>query len=641
MIRFRSQRWVLVRICWFVLVVATAGVGVQLVSLRPLEYVLPPEDKLDIWAEGITTEERGDGKIFRWFHTYTYLDLQGLSAADHRLTLLVHERAAAPRQLRVALDNTMLLDSTLRPGWQLLHVLVPASAIDAGGLGRIEIIVPALEPGNILGVAVARFEIAQLTHGHLTSGLLLNMVSCAALFALMLLISALPLREASLLAALGIGLLVGALGLWRVPTAVALPMLARTLLIACGCALVCRLALLRIWDAQQPWLGRTVALVAILFTLHAAGMQVFRFIDIDHIARANHVLAIAQGNQAGVQAVLSNQYEWGITVVPYSLWSYYLLLPLTAWFQHSGTLTVALKIVVSLIHATTPLLLYALVQLTSGAPRAGYYAALVFAALPLTHLYHHDGSYPTIIGIWFVALALLAFTQLGRQIPSPTIWRWYTLAIFVVAAAMLMYVTHALFLPCMLAAAGAFAALRERNLHALLLRRSVIVCVAAAGLSLLLYYGQFIAPMLMAAVARLQETERPGHSGVLPAALVGPFWLQVWGHTRVLPLLLAAWGLIVLLRRGEHTGAALGIGCLALLGIGAVVDVYFNLWNKHWYFLLPALALYAGHGCADLGARAGFNWPRILPAALAVLCVASAWAWMSRVFLYQWSLWSI
>ncbi|WP_322511163.1 hypothetical protein [Chloroflexus sp.] len=35
-------------------------------------------------------------------------------------------------------------------------------------------------------------------------------------------------------------------------------------------------------------------------------------------------------------------------------------------------------------------------------------------------------------------------------------------------------------------------------------------------------------------------------------------------------------------------------GVSVLMAVGVVVDYQFSLWNKHWYFSLPALAILAG-----------------------------------------------
>lgn len=630
---------------WLCITLGLATVSFSAAGLGPVTYTLPQEDKLDVWVEGVTHEEQGDGKIFRWFHRYSYIDLTGLSQTDQRLSLLVHE-GTQPRQLQVTMGDVQLFAGLLRPGWQQLQLIVPKAAISHTGVTRLVIEIPPVKPGSILGIAVAELSLTQATAAVLPWGTLVSAIMCALLATLVVLATGLRSHSATTALALALLPLTLALTVWRVPTATALPMLQQVLMIALCFVLAWRLALVRVWQAQQPWLARAVALSAALYVAHAAGMHLFRFIEIDHLARANHLVNIAINNGAQVQARLSNQYEWGISVVPYSLWSYYLLLPLTYWFPNPVALNDVLKHVISLIDATTVLLVYALAQRTGGTQQASWYAALMFTALPLTHLYFHDGSYPTIIGIWFVALALLAIVQIGRQPAEHRQIRALVLTVLVVAISMLMYVTHAVFLPVVIGSAGIFATLITGGIHTPrgtgepLLRRYLIVSIAATVLALLLYYGRFVTPMLGALIERMNNQAHPGQVGTLPGPLVGPFWLQVWGHTRVLGLLLAAWGIVVQLRRGQRVGAALGLACAALLVATALVDIRFNMWNKHWYFLLPALALFAGHGCADL-ARRGRGWQTAVTASLVMLSAASAWAWTQRVFLYQWSLWSL
>lgn len=625
---------------WLCAALGLAAILFSAAGFVPLTYTLPQEDNLDIRAEGVTPEERGDGRIFRWFHSYAYIDLPGLNSTDQRLSMLVHDAGSPPRQLQMTMNHVQLFAGTLRPGWQRLELLVPAAAISNTGVTRLEFEIPPAKAGSILGLAVAEVSLVQSRPTPLAPGTLVQGMVCALLIGLVLLVSGLALRSATIGFVLACGPLALALALWRVPTAAALPVLQETLLIACWFVLGCRLVLARVWQSQQPWLGQAVALAAALYVLHAAGMHMFRFIEIDHLARANHLANIAIGNGEQVQARLSNQYEWGISVVPYSLWSYYLLLPLTLWFPDPVALNSALKHAVSLIDATTLLLVYALAQLLGGTQRASWYAALLFAALPLTHLYFHDGSYPTIIGNWFVALALVGVVKQGWQASGHYRFGRLLVAILLVTAGMLMYVTNAVFLPVVIGIAGLFATPLARGNREPLLLRYLLISAGAVVLALLLYYGRFVLPMLAALIERLQDTARLGYDGTLSGPLMGPFWLQAWGHTRVVGLVLAGAGIAAHLRQGHRVGAAIGLGCAVLLVLGAFVDMRFNMWNKHWYFLLPALALFAGHGCADLVQR-GRVWQATMTLVLVVLSASSAWAWAARVFLYQWSLWSL
>ncbi|MCS6887335.1 MAG: hypothetical protein NZQ09_03930 [Chloroflexus sp.] len=73
------------------------------------------------------------------------------------------------------------------------------------------------------------------------------------------------------------------------------------------------------------------------------------------------------------------------------------------------------------------------------------------------------------------------------------------------------------------------------------------------------------------------------------------------------------------------------------MAVGVVVDYQFSLWNKHWYFSLPALAILAGVALDRIAAH--HTAGKLMAAALvSYLLVESTVAWLLRVFLYRWSL---
>ncbi|MGB9739253.1 MAG: hypothetical protein C0184_12240 [Chloroflexus aggregans] len=201
------------------------------------------------------------------------------------------------------------------------------------------------------------------------------------------------------------------------------------------------------------WLARLSLLAALWFGLHVVGMNVPVFID--HRARANHSLLIAQGMADVVQSRLANQYEWGIATIPYSLLSYYLLVPIAFIFPETYELTAAMKWIVSLIHATTPFLLYRLAVRSGYSARVGFLAGALFVSLPVTHLYFHDGSYPTIIGVWWVVVTL----TLVNEFVYRERWSWVEVGLIgsALSVALLIYVTHVVFVPLVIGIASLLA----------------------------------------------------------------------------------------------------------------------------------------------------------------------------------------
>ena len=615
------------------------GLALAVLALRPAAaYHMPIEDNLDIHTQGLKPTEFGDGRMFRWLEPSSDVQLPGMAQADHTLTLLVHEGNQRNRDLAATLDGVAVLHAQLKPGWQIVHVLLPASALRSDSPRNLAFQVAPLKRKPWLGVAIAGLTIEQINPGLPQFGTLLAFGLCVGLLGLITLAAGLPTVEAVVTTSvMTIGICACLLN-YAMPTALILRNCVPGLAICAVLVGTARLLAWRTWPREHAWLARSIVLAVGLFLIHAAGMQALRFIEIDHMARANHMLNMAKGDAAGVQARLSNQYEWGIASVPYSLLSYRALMPLTWFFPYSRPLTEALKVAVSLIDATTALLLYALVRLGGGSPRAGWFAALLFAALPVTHIYFHDGSYPTIIGLWVSVAALVALALFARATKRSSQVLWALASIVMLTLGALIYVTQAAFLPMVVGMAGLSLALFWRDQRGW---QIVGMAVTAVLLAILLYYGGYILPVVQAILPQLQAGAHLGvDSGRLPGPLVGPFWLQAWGHTRILPLVLMLLGIAVLIRRGDRFLGAIGVGYVTLLGLMSTVDLRFSMWNKHWYFALPGIALLAAFGCEWLANR-GPILRYTTFAMLTVLLAVSAVAWSDRALFYQWSLWSL
>ncbi|WP_322495115.1 hypothetical protein [Chloroflexus sp.] len=266
-------------------------------------------------------------------------------------------------------------------------------------------------------------------------------------------------------------------------------------------------------------------------------------------------------------------------------------------------------------------------------PRAGFLAGALFAGLPVTHLYFHDGSYPTILGVWWVVLTLVIINEMVQRAR----WGWWQIALVsgALLVALLIYVTHTAFVPFVVGVASLLAWRGRAELAAAGPR-----VMAALGISIVLalalYYGRYVLPTLTALAARLAESDRLGHDQ-LPSPLVGSLFAQMWGHTRVLPLVLVPLGMAGLARRGWTWTACVMAGYLVLLALGMIIDHQFSLWNKHWYFSLPALAILAG---VALDRIAEYHTAGKVVAGVLVsyLLVESTVAWLLRALLYQWSL---
>jgi hypothetical protein len=270
--------------------------------------------------------------------------------------------------------------------------------------------------------------------------------------------------------------------------------------------------------------------------------------------------------------------------------------------------------------------------------RESWWTAALYAALPVGYLYHHDGSYPTIIGLWMTVVALWLLTQFAER-PR---WPLLALSALGIALSILMYVTQLAFVPALLGLSVLSAWLAGVGV---VRRRASWVALATAlgfALALLGYYGAAIPELVTQTIPRYialltQQGSVGRDATLLPGALLGSTWQQLWGHYRVIGAALAGVGVALALLRRERWLTHLTVGSGIFLLLTAASDLRFGLWNKHMYFALPGVCLAAG---PLLGAIARRGWSgRLLSGALfAFLLWTSVAAWLLRVVDYVWSL---
>jgi len=597
----------------------------------PIYYRIPFNIPIELYSRGIGETESGDGKTFRWFATDAAITFFGLDNATHMLVMNLHNDLLQ-RQLTIQVNDTPVVHYNVRPSWQKIYLLIPKTQITSY-IDTLALRIPTLSPDTdpSFGLAVSELAIHQIDKGTLSLFVIFALLAIA--FSIDLLGYLTKLTATDRTWAVWMGVLASGfiLANWRLQVMALLPIWLFMTLIA-----VCITALLQWCTSRRqpwsPWFSRALMLSVMLFVLHATTLNAPAFVDIDHRARANHILQIAAGNAAAVQAKLSNQYEWGISSVPYSLLSYYFFVPLATLLPSTLSMTIALKIVISLINATIPILLYSLMINAGHSQRSGFLASALYIGLPVQHIYFHDGSYPTIIGLWFTILTLLVIHMFERQ-PG---WSWigFLTVTALIVTTLLVYVMHIAFVPVVLGVASLIAyahpALRPTSY------RLFSVVGISIIIAILLYYGQFILSTVSAVIDRLQASTRVGHDS-LPSPLVGSFLEQVWGHTRLLPVVLLPIGLFLMFRKGATIHLAMMSGYVVLLIISCLVDTQFSLWNKHWYFCLPALAILPAIAL-DSFVQQGFAGRVITAILVAFLLWESTLAWLLRAMIYEWSL---
>ena len=613
----------------------------------------------NIVLRGVYAAEGSGVSAQRWAQGRAQVRFTGVGAGAYTLLLRFHGGAEAGtgRALRVGAGGadglqTTLAQTALLPGWQELRLLVPPEAVGAAsGDVVIGLDVPPIRSAGDprpLGVALQAAALRPVgdapTHlppwgraAQLAATLLL------AFFALRL-VGVRPWLAFAAAVALGAAFASG-LATARIDAATLLDLALRVLPWTLGLAAL--LSLLR-----RHWRFPTGVLAAALlvFTLRLGGLLHPQYILIDQRLRANQIAAIADGQVEQVRPQLDQQYEWGTREpVPYSLLTYYLLVPL-AWIWRDNALVTAVEAASVLFDASVPLLLAALLQehrAQSAERRAtlrhssfilhpSSFAALTYAALPIGYLFFHDGSFPTTIGVWFVLVALVAIRRwvaLGAPLRSP----WFVAVVALVALALVAYVTHIAFVSfLLLALAGALWLVGGRRLEAL---RLCLALALALGVDWLLYYRDYTAALVGRTIpALLGRIVAEGSVGrdtdLLYNTAVNSFAQHMEAHFRVWPAVLAAAALLVLVGSGRRRFATyLGLAYALFLLATSVAERWFGLWNKHMAFAAPGVALLAGVGLALLWRR-GRAGRALCVALLALLFWQSAVAWGNRSLWY-------
>ncbi len=626
-------------------------------------------------------EPAAHGGFQRWTTGRARVLLPGVGAGS----LVVQMRffggaeAGAGRTLRIATPEQTLVEMPLRPHWQEVYLTLPPEAA-ARARGDLILLLEtetfAAPPDKrMLGISLDWIEVRPGASGWRTPPLAL-----ARDMALTLLLCLWTLRLSGLsarLAALPTLALLLYFGLmlagWpganleaRKQVALGLPVLLQVLPLTMLLALALRLLPVHAPPGREPSALVMVRLaVLLIFTLRLAGTLHPLFMPIDHGLRANQLLLLAAGEEQRVRERLEQQYEWGTREpVPYSLLTYYMLLPLTTIWTSRPALIEAVKVVTALLEATLPLLLLALLR---GGPQRHLGAAwggLVYAALPVGYLFFHDGSFPTTIGIWLTLAALVAVQWLiapwlrpapednplpgAGAPPDRKGWPLLSTAVATLALGLAIgaYVTHIAFVPFLVVTLGASLALLGGAAGRRASRPLLASVALGLALAWVLVYGSYTVTLMQRTIPSYlgliaSEGSVGRNSELFFGTPINSFGQHLAAHFRVWPVLLAGATLAILAMawRGRFI-THLGLAYAALFAVTSLAERWFGLWNKHMVFVAPMVALLTGMGLACLWRR-GRGGRLVCLALLAYLFWESLSAWGNRVLWYYIPPWAL
>ncbi len=544
---------------------AALAVGLAMIVLA---YQSPRALLVDIGSQfdtqhmvGFHDPERNQEANYRWSRANSAIVFQGMGKPLSPMAVQLQLTGGPnPGEVGVRVNGHEIVPLKLTPNSTAYTISVDPAWVDLSGDVRLDFISPTFKQGTDrreLGF-LADFALVDRPAGLVIPSLtqLLGLLLSAALLYLLLRAVWLTPSGAGLLAGLFLSACAGVIAVQRLLLTIFTDRLVITLLIALIVAVLAEVAV-RSLVAAAGWRGaRRVpewawawlrGLVMLSVALKVGGLLYPHSFVID---APFHVKYITYMNEVFFHGRSFEQYfgeslafsvmpkdEWGSAraFIPYSPFFYVVGTPV-AWLPLPMTTTVpvAMAILESLKVALVFVIGLGLgrARREEGGERAARVAvatAGVYSIVPAMFLLQQWGNWPTQTALWLVA-AWVGFTALlWERFTRPVVWVTSTLLL---ALSLLAYTVSAaytgLFVGALVVLGWLFGGRERRRWTALLLSG-----VAAAGLALLVYYGQHVGRILndtLPTFGRAAETQgslttlRPTFWDFVNGALATPFY---------------------------------------------------------------------------------------------------------------------
>lgn len=356
-------------------------------------------------------------------------------------------------------------------------------------------------------------------------------------------------------AAFGVGLaaLAGAwaLAVYRFPSSFMLPRLAWLALWSVALVLVLRPLTRRLFRAAgfpldapagaHPISGRRFLSLLLLFVivsywLKAIGALHPYFVAIDvnwHMTRARWILEgrlpLLYGTSSPLNETTMPTAEWGENrpVIPYSPW-FHMFATVFAFMPMPMDMAANMF---SILIDSTRIILIALIALKAGLSRRGaLIAGATYAALPVAFLLHSWGNIPTTFGLWLTLVCNTVILVWWERLHERRVI--VTLSVLLLLT-FLMYTVTGVFMGVFLVTLTALVwlnGLRGKVWAALgtQLRPLWIAAAVAIALALVIYYGQYIPPILAQTMPYMQTVFIQGPESV--GVTRPPFMQYLWSY---------------------------------------------------------------------------------------------------------------
>ncbi len=645
---------------------------------------LPPRDI-------VGAVELAPARTYRWSRDESMVQLPNLGRGAWLVELGVITRHPddQPLDALILAGGRPLVELPESGTPRRIHFLVPPTAVRDGQLD-LTIRSNVYYDPRPLGVLLATVVVAPVATNPLArampplGGIGLALVTVLGAFGtLQLLLSGVQPRNSRRLtpqfwAALGVGLAVLAggwmLATYRFPSSFMLPRLAALAVFSLLLALTLRpltrwtfRVLGRPLEADEPpalttpnTAGRmqgesfmSLLLLALMlsFWLKAIGVIFPYFVAIDvnwHMTRAqwilNGELPLLYSTHSPLNETTMPTAEWGANrpVIPYSPWFH--MLATSFAFVPFMSMDMAANLT-SLVLDSTRIVLIAVIAMHAGLSRRGaLLAGITYAVLPVAFLLHAWGNLPTAFGLWLTLVCNTIILCCYERLHERRVM--ITLSVLILATLLIYTVTGVFmgFFLVLLTAlvwlnglrGGAWAALRA-PLGALWIAAGV-----AIGMALLIYYGQYLPPIIAQTVPYLGTvfTQGPESVGVERPPFGQYLWsfvphldYRIWPgdylyYGLAIPLIFTLPGYVALRRLPWPWLVFSAWGSVALLFMLAGYRI--SMVDKQLFYLLPVICV-----CWAIYAEriwAGWIWGRWLVIAVLLYSLYAAIdQWILRI----------
>lgn len=598
-------------------------------------------------------------RTYRWTTERSAIQFPALGKGDWQVTLsgIVYHPDDQPVGAKLYANGTLIADLPDYAGVRDLSAIIPASVVGDGDLTLTLEAKPFNDP-RPLGVLLERVQLSPIGATSMQTMLPPLSVLVPALVIVVALYGSLRRVNTAPWLAATVGFALAVVGVWaliayRFPITFYLRPLAVLMLFSLAMALFVN------WFAEwlfaalglplSPWLRRALVLTFLVgFWLKAGGLifPYMRAIDIQwHMDWVRRLLSgqVTLGQLYGTNSPLNELTmpvdEWGADrpVIPYS--------PFFQLFAVSFSLfpwkLETTANVLSALLDSSRVFLIAMLTLKAGlSNRVAMLAALLYAITPVTFLLHAWGNAPTTFGMWLTMVATAIIVVCWERLHRP--WPFGSL-VAVTLACMLFYTVMAAFHLLFIMLFALIAWLMRKQLNARPIGPMLLATGVAFGLSVLIYYGQYIVPVLSKTLpymlnifSRGPETvgvERPPFGQYLLDFLphLG-YWIwpgRYLYYGLALPLLAVVPGFLMLRGRQPLWAALAAWFTVALLFM--LVGYRLSMVDKQLFYILTPICICAAV-VADWFWKKGL-WARLLVGAIYLGTFASALAlWIIRIY---------